>query len=112
MGDVFVITEHLKGEFQDITFEMLGKAKEMATASDGQCVAVAFGSMNEKAGELGAADSVISIGGNDDYNPESYAAAVQSLVSAKSPSLILVGSTSMGMDIGNTVATALDMPNI
>ena len=112
MGDVFVITEHLKGEFQDITFEMLGKAKEMATASDGQCVAVAFGSMNKKAGELGAADSVISIGGNDDYNPESYAAAVQSLLSDKSPSLILVGSTSMGMDIGNTVATALDMPNI
>ena len=53
MGDVFVITEHLKGEFQDITFEMLGKAKEMAAAFDGQCVAVAFGSMNEKVGELG-----------------------------------------------------------
>jgi electron transfer flavoprotein alpha subunit len=112
VGDVFVITEHLKGEFQDITFEILGKAKEMVGSSERQCVAVVFGSMNEKAGELGAADSVISIGGNDDYNPESYAAAVRSLVRAKSPSLILVGSTSMGMDIANTVATALDMPNI
>ena len=112
MGDILVITEHLKGKFQDITFEMLGKAKELTGISGGQCVAVTFGSMNRKADELGVADSVISIGGSDDYNPESYASAVQSLVSAKSPSLILVGSTSMGMDIANTVATALDIPAV
>ena len=112
MGDILVITEHLKGEFQDITFEMLGRAKEMADSSGGQCVAVTFGSMNEKAGELGAADSVISVGGSDDFNPESYAAAVQSVVSAKSPSLVMVGSTSMGIDIANAVATVLDIPTI
>ncbi len=112
MGDILVITEHLKGEFQDITFEMVGRAKEMADSSGGQCVAVTFGSMNEKAGELGAADSVISVGGSDDFNPESYAAAVQSVVSAKSPSLVMVGSTSMGMDIANAVATVLDIPTI
>ncbi len=112
MGDILVITEHLKGEFQDITFEMVGRAKEMAGISGGRCVAVTFGSMNEKAGELGAADSVISVGGSDDFNPESYAAAVQSVVSAKSPSLVMVGSTSMGMDIANAVATVLDIPTI
>jgi electron transfer flavoprotein alpha subunit len=112
MGDIHVITEHLKGEFQDITFEMLDRAKEMADSSGGQCVAVTFGSMNGKAGELGAADAVISVGGSDDFNPECYAAAVQSVVSAKSPSLVMVGSTSMGMDIANTVATVLDMPTV
>ncbi len=112
MGDILVITEHLKGEFQDITFEMVGRAKEMADSSGGQCVAVTFGSMNGKAGELGAADAVISVGGIDDFNPESYAAAVQSVVSAKSPSLVMVGSTSMGMDIANAVATVLDIPTI
>ncbi|SVE08505.1 uncharacterized protein METZ01_LOCUS461359, partial [marine metagenome] len=102
----------VKGEFQDITFEMLGKAKEIAFASEGQCAAITFGSMRVKVAELGSANSVISVGGNDDYNPESYAVAVQSVVSAKSPSLVLVGSTSMGMDIANTVATELDMPII
>jgi len=112
MGDILVITEHLKGEFQDITFEMLGKAKELAGASGGQCIAVTFGSMNGKAGELGVADSIISVGGSNDYNPESYATAVQSVVSAKSPSLVMVGSTSMGMDIANSVATALDLPAV
>ena len=112
MGDILVITEHLKGEFQDITFEMLGKAKELTGISGGQCVAVTFGSMNEKAGELGAADSVISIGGSDDYNPEFYAAAVQSLIRAKPTPLIMVGFTSMGMDIASSVATALDIPAV
>ena len=112
MGDILVITEHLKGEFQDITFEMLGKAKDLAGASGGQCIAVTFGNMNEKSGELGAADSVVSVGGSDDFNPESYAAAVQSVVSAKSPSLVMVGSTSMGMDIANSVATMLNLPTI
>ena len=112
MGDILVITEHLKGEFQDITFEMLGKAKELTGISGGQCVAVTFGSMNGKADELGAADSVISIGGSDDFNPESYAAAVQSVVSAKSLSLVMVGSTSMGMDIASSAATALNIPAV
>ena len=112
MGDILVITEHLKGEFQDITFEMLGKAKELTGISGGQCVAVTFGSMHGKADELGTADSVISIGGSDDYNPESYAAAVQSLIREKSPSLIMVGFTSMGMDIASSVATALDIPAV
>ena len=51
MGDILVITEHLKGEFQDITFEMLGKAKELTGISGGQCVAVTFGSMHGKADE-------------------------------------------------------------
>jgi electron transfer flavoprotein alpha subunit len=112
MGDILVITEHLKGEFQDITFEMLGKAKDLAGASGGQCIAVTFGNMNEKSGELGAADSVVSVGGSDDFNPESYAAALQSVVSAKSPSLVMVGSTSMRMDIANSVATMLNLPTI
>ena len=112
MGDILVVTEHLKGEFQDITFEMLGKAKELAGASGGQCIAVTFGSMNGKADELGIADSIVSVGGSDDFNPEAYAAAVQSVVSAKSPSLVMVGSTSMGMDIANSVATALELPTV
>ncbi|HJM11427.1 MAG: electron transfer flavoprotein subunit alpha/FixB family protein [Candidatus Marinimicrobia bacterium] len=112
MGDILVITEHLKGEFADITFEMLGKARELTDSSGGQCIAVTFGSMSGKAGQLGAADSVISVGGSDDYNPESYAASVQSVVSAQSPSLVLVGSTSMGMDVANPVATTLGIPVI
>ena len=112
MSDILVITEHLKGEFQDVTFEMLGKAKALADESGSQCVALVFGGMKAKAGELGIADTVVSVGGSDDYNPEEYAAAVKAVVSARSPELVLVGYTSMGMDIGTPVGTALNMPVI
>ncbi len=112
MADVLVVTEHLKGEFQDITFEMLGKAKELAQSTGGTCSAVVFGSMHGQIDQLGAADTVITVAVGDDYNPEAYAAAVQSVVKAKSPDLVLIGSTSMGIDIANPVSTALNIPTL
>jgi hypothetical protein len=69
MGDILVITEHLKGEFQDITLKCWTGPRKWPESSGGQCVAVTFGSMNGKAGELGAADAVISVGGSDDSIP-------------------------------------------
>ena len=30
MGNVLVVTEHMKGEFQDISLEMLGRARQLA----------------------------------------------------------------------------------
>ena len=107
MKGVMVVCEHLSGEFTDITFEMLG----LATSLDsGEVSGVTFGAMAGKSGELGAAGSVISAGGGDDFNPETYAAAVKVAVEAHSPGLLLVGSTSMGMDLASPVAAALDLP--
>ena len=112
MANILVVTEHLKGEFQDITFEMLGKAKEIAQSTGGSCSAMVFGSMSGQTDQMGAADTVITAEVGDDYNPEAYAAAVKSVVSANSPDLIMIGSTSMGIDIANPVSTALDIPTV
>ena len=38
-NDVFVITEHMDGNFSDVSFEMVGKAKELASAFGGEAVA-------------------------------------------------------------------------
>ncbi|MCH8927094.1 MAG: electron transfer flavoprotein subunit alpha/FixB family protein [Candidatus Marinimicrobia bacterium] len=108
MSELFVVTEHLNGDFQDITFEMLGKAKELSNG--GKCTAIVFGNMKDKYAELGAADNVLSVGGSSEYNPEEYAAAVKSAVSEKNPDLVLIGSTSMGMDIASPVGTGLNIP--
>ncbi|NWG05165.1 MAG: electron transfer flavoprotein subunit alpha/FixB family protein, partial [Chloroflexi bacterium] len=42
-NDVFVITEHLDGKFSDVSFEVAGKAKELAKALGGQAIAVVVG---------------------------------------------------------------------
>ncbi|RIK24566.1 MAG: electron transfer flavoprotein subunit alpha/FixB family protein, partial [Anaerolineae bacterium] len=43
-NDIFVITEHMDGKFSDVSFEMVGKAKELASAWGGQAVAIVVGS--------------------------------------------------------------------
>ena len=42
-NDILVITEHMDGKFSDVSFEMVGKAKELASALGGQAVAVVVG---------------------------------------------------------------------
>ena len=53
MSNIYVVVEHFKGEVQDISFEMLGKAKEL-----GDVTAVLIGN-KELASQLGAAGKVI-----------------------------------------------------
>ena len=88
MGNVLVITEHMKGEFQDISFEMLGQARKLANG--GSCSALVFGSMKDRSSELGAADRVLCLGGSDDFNPESYSSAALQVIQSESPDLIIV----------------------
>lgn len=115
MGDVLVVAEHLKGALADITFELLGQGKTLATQLEGACHVALIGGTDEMVSSLGAADSVVRVDGNGDdladFNPESYAAALEAIVEAKSPQVVLVGYTSMGMDLASTVATRLEMPH-
>ena len=106
MSKIYVVVEHLNGKIEDITFEMLGKAKSLG----GEVTAVLLGSGNgDMAGQLGAADKVVHV---DDaalaeFNPQAYAKTVSAVVAAGSPQMVLVGSTSMGMEI----APALSVDN-
>src|SRR3990172_5123348 len=42
-NDIFVIAEQMDGNVAEISFEMVGKAKELAAAFGGQAVAVVLG---------------------------------------------------------------------
>ena len=106
MANVLVITEHMKGEFQDISFEMLGQARKLAAG--GTCSAIVYGSMKDHSSELGAADRVLCLGGSDDFNPETYFSAALQVIQSESPDLVLVGSTSMGMDLAPVLGVSLN----
>ena len=108
MSKIYVIVEHLKGNIEDITFEMLGKAKELG----GEVSAVLLGHGNgDMASQLGAADKVIHV---DDaalaeFNPQAYSKTIAEVVSAGSPRMVLVGSTSMGMEIAPALSVDQNM---
>ena len=105
-NDVLVVAEHLKGSFDDVTFEMLGMGKALAGQLGGQLIAALIGGSDGMADQLGAADVVVSVGGEElaDFNPESHGAALAAVVEAKSPRAVLVSYTSIGMDLASSLA--------
>ena len=110
MGDVYVVADHLNGTLGDITFEMLGQARGLADQLGGSTVAVLIGGTEEMIGQLGAASRVITVAADNNFNPETYSAALRAVVEAKSPRLVMVGNTSAGMDLATTLSVQLELP--
>ena len=109
-NDVFVVTEHLDGTFSDVSFEMVGKAREVAAALGGQVAAVAVGSGVDA--NVFASDSTIHV---DDaalsqFNPEAYGKVIEALVREKSPRLVMLGWTATGMDLAAWLSARLNVP--
>jgi len=110
---VFVIAEHIQGKFDDITFELLGKGKELAAQLGGELVAVLAGNnVKSKAGELGAATKVICVESPqlENFTPEAYAKAVNAVIAAHKPKLVMTGYTSIGMELSPAISIANNMP--
>jgi electron transfer flavoprotein alpha subunit len=109
-NDIFVITEHMDGKFSDVSFEMVGKARDLASAFGGQTVAVVVG--GGVPANVFASDSTIQI--NDanlaQFNPEAYGKVIEALVKEKSPRLIMFGWTATGMDLAAWLSARLGKP--
>ncbi len=109
--DVLVLAEHTDGVLSDLTFELIGQARRMADAFGGQ-VRVALLGAPELADQLGAADVVHlaehpALGG---YLPEAYERALTQLLGEVQPRLLLLGTSTAGMDLGAAVAVAWQAP--
>ncbi len=114
-NDVFVVVEYLKGKLGEISFEMLGKGRELADGLGGKLHAVLIGSQCELfSDQLGKADDALCV--NDprlaDFNPTSFKHALGELVRDRKPRLVMVGNTSMGMDLAAGVSALLNIPLI
>jgi electron transfer flavoprotein alpha subunit len=102
-----VYIDHFKGEVQPASWEALGLAKSLGTAS-----AVIFGSgvdaITKSAFELGADEVFVA---DDpalmDYRAEPYAATLSALVSAQSPDLVLFPTTTRTRELA--AMTAVDL---
>jgi electron transfer flavoprotein alpha subunit len=110
-NDVMVVAEHLDGTLADTTFELLGKARELASATGGQAVVALVGAP-ELAGSLGAADRVVTV---DDpalasYTPEGWEAAVTSVLDAVDPKLVLLSTATTGLDLAGALSVTTGMP--
>ncbi|HET9909441.1 MAG TPA: electron transfer flavoprotein subunit alpha/FixB family protein [Anaerolineales bacterium] len=109
-NDVFVITEQMDGVIAEVSFEMVGKAKELTTSWGGQVVAVVLGS--GVSADVFASNTTFVV---DDpnlarFNPEAYGKIIEGLVNEKSPRLVMFGWTATGMDLAAWLSARTGKP--
>lgn len=110
-GEVLVLAEHTGKQVADITHELLGKARELATAWGCQVEVLALGGA-EVADQLGAADVVLTMEhpALDSYLPEAYEVALRSVLAERSPRLLLLSNATAGLDLGAALSVHWPAP--
>ncbi len=113
--DILVVAEADRGQVTDISLQMLGAARQLAAATGGKVVAVLLSADGAAyADALSAADRILLI--NDlllaGYAPLPYVSVLEKVIATEGPRLVLVGSTSAGLDVGPLLGAKLDVPVI
>jgi electron transfer flavoprotein alpha subunit len=110
---ILVLAEQLRGELADITFEMLGAGRKLATASGAPLYAALLGSEAAPlAAKLGRADKVFVVD-NPQLNlapANTIAAALKALVDQTQAGLVLVGCTNVSLGIGSILSVKTGLP--
>ncbi len=112
-NDVFALVEHRDGKVAEISFELLGKGRELAASAGGRLVAVVLADAAASiVPQLGAADSVVAIEhpALAAYTPDAYKRTLAAVLKAREPALLLVGNTAVGMDQAAGLSGELGWP--
>lgn len=107
--DIYVFAEQREGKIQNVAYELIGKAHELSESLNEKVVALLLGyKVADQANELIAAgaDKVICIDDErlENYLTEPYTQALTQVIVEKKPSIILIGATTIGRDLGPRVS--------
>lgn len=111
--NVFVFAEQRDGNIQGVAFELLGKARDLANQLQEEVYAILLGGkdIEQKAESLIAsgADRVILATEKEleQYTTETYAQAICQIVNEYKPSILLLGATTIGRDLGPRLSARL-----
>ncbi len=114
MREIFVLTEHRRGEIRDVTFEMLTKGKELAGKTNTELTAVLLGKgVKDHAKTLSDyAKKVLLVEDAklENFNSEAYQRVLSNLIGEHKPLLTLIGHTAFGADLAPSLAVSLSAP--
>ena len=106
---VYIYAQQVDNVLTGISFELLGKAKDLAAVLNTDVTAVLIGSdvkgLCDQLAEYGA-DKVIVVDDPElkDYRTEPYTHALASVINEFKPEILLVGATAIGRDLGPRVS--------
>ncbi len=112
---VYLELEHDSGTIAPVSYEILGKARELAGELNTGVTGVMAGTTDELNG-LGqdsiarGADRVIQVEHDllDRYRPETYSESLEETISNADPAVLLVGATHNGIDLAGQLAVRLE----
>ena len=110
--DILVVIEHIRGEVADISYMMIAAARQLAETTEGEVLAVLMGSGVENlAGNL-AADKVIYFEDPQlaDFTSGTYQQTLEILISENNPRAVILGHTSIGMEVASLLSAKSDLP--
>ena len=110
--NVYVVAEQRDGKVMKVSYELIGKARDLADALEQDVVAVLMGSnIADAAAELAkaGADKVIYV---DDamlaeYVTEPYTKALTAVIKANDPEIVIFGASSIGRDLAPRVSARI-----
>jgi electron transfer flavoprotein alpha subunit len=110
-GNVLVLAEHTGGQISEVTYELLGKAKELAAAWGGKAEVAVFGPA-DLASQVDGADVVVSVdhAALAEYVPEAYERVLQRVLQERSPRLLLLSNATIGLNLGAALSILWDAP--
>ena len=110
--DIYVVIEHLRGQIADISYVMLAAARVLAGGTGGEVVGVLLG--HEAQGLAGtlAANRVLYVDDPAlaDFTPDAYQQVLAGRIQEDAPRAVLLGHTSVGMDVASGLSARLDLP--
>ena len=113
-NSIWVVAESSSNEIRHISFEMLGKAREIASITKSQVKALLIGEMDDSMvsllGHYGA-DEVLHIN-NPPSEPVYSRKVIQTIsetITASEPYAVLLGATADGRDMASRIAAHLDL---
>ena len=112
--NVYVFVEQREGVIQNVGLELLGKARELADALNEKVYAMLLGhDLTTQAQECIAygADTVLRVDAPElaTYVTEPYAQAIYQIIRDNKPSIVLIGATTIGRDLGPRLSARVEI---
>lgn len=108
--NVYVIAEQRDGKVQKVSFELIGKARELADDLGQDVVAVLLGDdVNGEDLAKSGADKVLVVKDPmlKEYVTEPYTKAVTAVIKANDPEIVIFGASSIGRDLAPRVSARI-----
>jgi len=112
-NDIFILVEHRDGAVTDGTFEILGRARELASQAGGEAVALLLAAVVGPLAEQLGGTRILAVEdpGLAEFSPSAYQGVLVPIVTEREPLLLLAPNSAVGMDVagGLSGATGLAM---